>query len=164
MLAGWEAADAGAIGYLRDGSRPPPWSELAMLPQKLGLLEEFTVRENVAYPARLIGRLPELDATVDDLLERLGLTHLRHRYPPETSIGEQQRTSLARALVLSPTMLLVDEPTGHQDAGWAAAVLAELRRAVADGTGCLAATHDPLSRRYADRELAMADGRIVDTG
>ena len=41
-------------------------------------------------------------------------------------------------------MLLVDEPTGHQDAGWAAAVLDELRRTVASGTGCLAATHDPL--------------------
>ena len=161
MLAGWEPADAGSIGYA-NGAAPPPWRELAVVPQQLGLLEELTVRENVEYPARLAGVLANLGDTADELLDRLGLLHLADRYPPEISVGEQQRTSLARAVLLTPSMLLVDEPTGHQDAGWAAAVLDELRRTVASGTGCLAATHDPLTRRFADRELSMADGQLAE--
>ena len=161
MLAGWEQPDAGSIGYA-NGRAPGPWRELAVLPQQLGLLEELTVRENVEYPARLAGVLDGLGDAVDELLERLGLTHLASRYPPEISVGEQQRTSLARAVVLTPSILLVDEPTGHQDADWAVAVLEELGRTVASGSGCLAATHDPLSRRFADRELSMADGRLLD--
>jgi ABC-type lipoprotein export system ATPase subunit len=160
MLAGWEPADAGSIRYA-NGVAPPPWGELAVVPQQLGLLEELTVRENVEYPARLAGLLDDLGDTVDELLDRLGLTRLADRRPQEISVGEQQRTSLARAVVLTPSMLLVDEPTGHQDAGWAAAVLDELRRTVASGSGCLAATHDPLARRFADRELSMADGQLV---
>ena len=161
LLAGWEQPDAGTIGYA-NGRTPGPWRELAVLPQQLGLLEELTVRENVEYPARLAGVLGGLGGAIDELLERLGLTHLESRYPPETSVGEQQRTSLARAVVLTPSILLVDEPTGHQDADWAVAVLEELGRTVASGSGCLAATHDPLSRRFADRELSMADGRLLD--
>ena len=163
MLAGWEPQDAGTVRY-SNGASPPPWRELAVLPQKLGLLEELTVRENVEYPARLAGLLDELGDTVEELLERLGLAHLAERHPPEISIGEQQRAALARAVVLSPATLLVDEPTGHQDAGWATAVLEELERAVTAGSGCLAATHDPLSRRFADRELRMADGRLLPEG
>ena len=61
---------------------------------------------------------------VDDLLDRLGLTELQRRSPRETSLGEQQRTAVARAVVLAPTLIVADEPTAHQDAGWAAAVLA----------------------------------------
>ena len=163
LLAGWELADAGSVRHANDKS-PPPWRDLAVLPQKLGLLEELTVRENVEYPARLAGRLEELGDTVDGLLERLGLAHLADRRPAEISVGEQQRTALARAVVLSPVALLVDEPTGHQDAAWATVVLEELERAVAAGSGCLAATHDPLARRFADRELRMADGRLLPEG
>jgi putative ABC transport system ATP-binding protein len=160
LLAGWELADAGSIRR-PDGASPPAWRELAILPQKLGLLEELTVRENVEFPARLSGRLEELGDAVEGLLERLGLTDLADRHPVETSVGEQQRTALARAILLSPAALLVDEPTGHQDAAWATVVLEELERAVAAGSGCLAATHDPLARRFADRELSMADGRLL---
>ena len=163
LLAGWELADGGSVRHANDRS-PPPWRDLAVLPQKLGLLEELTVRENVEYPARLAGRLEELGDTVDGLLERLGLAHLADRRPAEISVGEQQRTALARAVVLSPVALLVDEPTGHQDAAWATVVLEELERAVAAGSGCLAATHDPLARRFADREIRMADGRLLPEG
>ena len=80
-------------------------------------MEELTVA-SVEYPARLAKRLPELAGRVDELLGALGLADLADRLPVETSIGEQQRTALARALVLSPRLLLADEPTGHQDAGW----------------------------------------------
>ena len=107
----------------------------------------------------MAGRIDE--ERVDDLLDRLGLTELQDRQPRETSVGEQQRTALARALVLSPRVVLADEPTGHQDTTWARAVLQALRRAAAEGTCCLVATHDEEEARDFDRVLAMADGRAT---
>ena len=106
-------------------------------------MDELTVRENVEYPARLRRDLDRRRPLVDDLLERLGLAHLQDRPPTETSLGEQQRTAVARAVVLRPTLIVADEPTAHQDAGWASAVLATLGDAVVAGSGCIVATHDP---------------------
>ncbi len=64
VIAGWEHADAGTIerpeGRARSDPRSPGWDELAVVPQKLGLFDELSVRENLEYPARLHGRLEEL--------------------------------------------------------------------------------------------------------
>src|SRR5581483_10141311 len=120
LLAGWQQPDAGEIrwdGKPDDPSRLP-WGRLAYMPQRFGLLPELSVRENIEYPARLDGSLPSIRDRVDRLLEGLGLDELAARLPAETSIGQQQRTALARALVLRPTVLLADEPSSHQDAGF----------------------------------------------
>lgn len=161
LLAGWEEPDAGRIRWTSgspDAMRA--WSELAILPQQLGLLEELTVRENVEFPVRL-GPGPAVPSeAIQEVLEGLGLEGLAERYPPEISVGEQQRTALARALVLSPSVLIADEPSGHQDAEWAAGVFAAIGDAASEGSGCLVATHDRSVRRYADRELVMHGGRL----
>ena len=95
------------------------------MPQALGLVEELTVRENASLPLRFpTAREP---ADVDDVLDRLGLTDLAHRPSTGTSLGEQQRTAIARALVARPHLLVADEPTAHQNAAWARALLGELR-------------------------------------
>ena len=73
-------------------------------------------------------------------------------------MGEQQRAGLARALVLSPRLLLADEPTGHQNAEWAEAMFRTLREATANGTACVAASHDESLLVYVDRVLAISDG------
>jgi putative ABC transport system ATP-binding protein len=165
LLAGWEEPDRGRIQWLK-GSREAmrTWSELAILPQQLGLLDELTVRENVEFPVRLGGGLDVASSAVREVLEGLGLEAVEERYPPEISVGEQQRTALARALVLSPLVLIADEPSGHQDAGWAAGVFGAIAQAADEGSGCLVATHDRSARRYADRELVMRDGRLGATG
>ena len=161
VIAGWEHADAGTIQ--RSGARAatPGWDELAVVPQKLGLFDELSVRENLEYPARLHGRLEELRGRVDELMEDLGIAHLAARYPKETSLGEQQRTAVARALVLSPTLVLADEPTGHQDAVSERRVLEALGHAAAEGGGCLIATHNVGLAPRLDRVLEMADGRLA---
>jgi ABC-type lipoprotein export system ATPase subunit len=168
ILCGWEHADAGEIRWLV-GERdvPPdarPWDQLAVLPQRLGLIDELSVRENVAMPIRF-GRRDQGDAEhaerVQTLLDALGLAALAERWPAETSIGEQQRTALARALVLRPTILLADEPTGHQDEGWAKGVLGLLHEAAASGTCCLVATHNEEIVRFADRVLQIRDGVVA---
>jgi ABC-type lipoprotein export system ATPase subunit len=160
VIAGWEQADSGTIDRAGTHSAIPGWDELAVVPQKLGLFDELSVRENLEYPARLHGRLEELGERVDELMEDLGIAHLAARYPKETSLGEQQRTAVARALVLAPTLVLADEPTGHQDAVSERRVLEAFGRAAAEGGSCLIATHNASLAPRLDRVLEMADGRL----
>jgi putative ABC transport system ATP-binding protein len=163
VLAGWERADAGSVNWLGDpGARLADrgWHEIAVLPQKFGLIEELTVRENIEYPARLHGSLESARERVEHLLGALGLEELERRAPSETSVGQQQRTALARALVLRPRLLLADEPTGHQDAMWARGVFGCLRKAAVEGTACLVATHNEEVFGYFDEVVRMANGRV----
>lgn len=163
ILAGWEQPDSGTIDWAGDIGGPlPRWQDIAVVPQKLGLIEELTVRENIEYPARLSGALEGAGEVVDDLLADLGLDHLQSRVPAETSVGEQQRTALARALVLSPAVLLADEPTGHQDRGWTEGVFRAIERAAALGTCCIVATHNEEVIPHLSRVLTMKDGRITE--
>ena len=157
IAAGWEHPDTGqVVGPGRS------WSDIAVLPQRLGLMEELSAKENVEYPARSAGVLHERRELIDDLLDTLGLSALAARYPRETSLGEQQRTALARALVLGPRLLIADEPTGHQDAGWATRIMWILREAAGAGSCCVIATHDRALTDHLDRGFAMSDGRISD--
>ena len=159
LLAGLQDPDAGEIHYELSAAQPPklPWRELAFLPQRFGLLPELSVRENVEYPARLMsGPLDRAEV----LLERFGLAELADRPPQETSIGQQQRTALARALVLEPAVLLADEPTSHQDAGWRDAVWQLLVEASASGTACLIATHEEEIAAYATRVWQIDSGVV----
>jgi putative ABC transport system ATP-binding protein len=165
VIAGWERPDGGSIvfgGTAAERTDRLPWRDVAVVPQKLGLIEELTVRKNIEYPGRLEGRLDEISDRVDELIGELGLEELQDRVPLETSVGQQQRTALARALVLSPKLLLADEPSGHQDALWARGVLRVLRGAAEDGTCCLVATHNEEIASYFDSIFHMADGRLVD--
>ena len=158
LLAGLARPDGGELAYRLSAPDPRdlPWGELAFLPQRFGLLPELSVRENVEFPARLAG----VDADVEHLLERLGLAELAERTPQETSIGQQQRTALARAFVLGPAVLLADEPTSHQDAGSRDAVWQLLVEAAESGTACLVATHEEEIARYANR-VWQVDGGVV---
>ncbi|HZQ82241.1 MAG TPA: ATP-binding cassette domain-containing protein [Gaiellaceae bacterium] len=152
VLAGFIAPDSGTM---RTPGRS--WQETAYLPQRFGLLPELSVAENVALPARLTGAPDD----VAPLLEALGLDGLGDRLPAETSIGQQQRTALARAIAPGPAALLVDEPTSHQDAASAELAWDALTAACAAGTACLVATHDEAATARAHRVWRIEDGRIV---
>lgn len=158
LVAGLEAPDAGSVTVL---GRPDPgqrgWSEVALVPQALGLLEELTLQENVGLPERL----GPTAATADALLERLGLGHLLDRHPSEVSLGEQQRAALARAAVVAPAVLLADEPISHQNAAWAEGVLDVVTSLAARGTAVLLATHHPTALTVADRVVELRGGHVV---
>ena len=128
------------------------------------LLPEFTALENVLMPA-LIQRVPrgEAEPRAVEILTRVGLAHrLTHR-PRELSGGEQQRVALARAMVLRPSLLLADEPTGNLDTKTSEEIHAlffELNQE--RGTSMMVVTHNPELARRMPRRLVMVDGQIVD--
>jgi putative ABC transport system ATP-binding protein len=165
LLCGWERPDGGALAWSgelasADGAALP-WSELAVVPQALGLLEDLTIAENVGLPIRLAGAAATQLATVERLLDRFGIGHLADRLPAEASLGEQQRAAVARALVLTPRLILADEPSAHQDAGWAVTVFGALRSAASAGAACLVATHDPEGIGFAHRVVTLTDGALA---
>jgi lipoprotein-releasing system ATP-binding protein len=131
------------------------------------LLPDFTAIENVMMPA-LIQRIPAERARkmARDILGRVGLLHrLTHR-PGELSGGEQQRVALARAMVLEPSLLLADEPTGNLDRSTGEAIhqlFLELNRE--RGSTLLVVTHNPDLAALMPNRLRMVDGgRLVPEG
>ena len=131
--------------------------------QFFNLIPSLTVEMNVALPLLLDGqRLPRLRGRIGELLDVLGISHRRRHSPHQLSGGEMQRVAIARALVVSPQLLLADEPTGNLDSRNAHDVFGILRDQVrARGVTTLVLTHDPDASAYADRVLEMQDGRIV---
>jgi ABC-type lipoprotein export system ATPase subunit len=166
LICGWEEPDGGSLRWAEGREVPPasrPWSDVAIVPQDLGLIEELSVRENVELPLRLSGSLGDGGhERATALLRAFGLDGYADRAPREISLGEQQRVALARALIVVPRLLLADEPTGHQDAGWARTVFRSFRWAARRGTASLVATHSGEFLRFADRILAIRDGQISE--
>jgi len=165
VLCGWEQVEAGEL--ILDGalgaSRPEdlPWGRVALVPQALGLLEELTILDNLLMPARLSGGIKPMLGRADQLMTEFGIDHLSARYPDQVSLGEQQRTAVARALLLHPMVVLADEPSAHQDAGWSDVLFAAFTHLAAEGSACLIATHNPVVWERANTVLAMRDGELA---
>jgi putative ABC transport system ATP-binding protein len=100
-------------------------------------------------------------ADLGELLDRLALSQLAERLPAETSIGQQQRVALARAVAQRPRLLLLDEPSSHQDPGSAELVWASIADARDHGSACLVATHDERAAERANRMWSIVDGRVT---
>jgi putative ABC transport system ATP-binding protein len=131
--------------------------------QFFNLLPALSAEENVVLPALITGERDQ--ATRDravDLLERVGLGGRRAHLPAEMSGGEQQRVSIARALLLEPELVLADEPTGNLDSrssGEILELLGELNRA--EGHTIVMVTHDPAAAATAGRVVYLRDGRVA---
>ena len=159
VIAGLEAPDSGTVAVLgRPADAAHRWEEVALLPQSLGLLDELTVEENIALPSQLLGAGSAVDLA--DMLDRLGLAHLARRFPSEISLGEQQRTALARAVIGRPCVLLADEPISHQNHEWAEIMMQLVADLATTGTTCLLATHNELAFAHADRVLELHGGQL----
>jgi energy-coupling factor transporter ATP-binding protein EcfA2 len=124
------------------------------------------VDDELAYGMKVLRRpQAEIDARVEDLLDRLGLRELRAVHPFLLSGGQKRRLSVGTALVTRPAVLVLDEPTFGQDRERATELLDLLDALHADGTTIVVVSHDMhLIAEYATRLLVLADGRVIADG
>lgn len=127
------------------------------------LLPEFTALENVAIPAYIAKTdRDKAEARARELLTMMGLSERMHHKPAELSGGEQQRVSIARAMMNEPSVLLADEPSGNLDSrnrGEIHRLFFELRDKL--GQTVVLVTHDEGLAATADRQIVMSDGIIL---
>ena len=126
------------------------------------LLPEFTAQENAEMPMRIAGiPLDKAREHATMLLEKVGLKERLEHKPSMLSGGEQQRVAMARALVMKPSLLLADEPTGDLDEETAESLHGLLREMHADqGLTSIIATHNPNLAKACDRVFRLQEGRL----
>lgn len=128
------------------------------------LLREFSAEENVMMPMRIAGwDDAKARGRARDLLGRVGLASRMSHRPAELSGGEQQRTAVARALVMDPAVVLADEPSGNLDHLNAERLHEEFVRIVREaGVAMIVVTHNRSLASRADRILLLEDGRLAE--
>ncbi len=130
--------------------------------QAFNLIPTLTARENILLPALAEGNAHEMGQRLESLLDHLGLQHRGRHRPDALSGGEQQRVAIARAMILGPTVLLADEPTGSVDSAAGQAICRLLQSLCRDhGRTILVVTHEPTVALWAERVIVLADGRII---
>ncbi len=131
--------------------------------QAFNLIGDLTVYENVELPLTYRG-MPsaERNTRVTQALERVGMAHRIKHYPSQLSGGQQQRVAVARAVAGDPAILLADEPTGNLDSSNGEAVMELLRELHQGGATIIMVTHDPRYAKWADREVRLFDGKVVE--
>ncbi len=129
-------------------------------------LNDLTVAANVAVPLVVSGDKPrDARERSRELLDRFGLGPLAKEYPSTLSGGELQRASIARALIMEPSIVFCDEPTGALDESNSELVVGEVQRIAEEfGVGVLIVTHDPSVWAKCDRVLRLDQGRLVEEG
>src|SRR6201987_6578494 len=137
--------------------------EIGFIFQAFNLIGDLNVYENVELPLTYRGMgSSERKKKVHEALERVGMSHRIKHYPSQLSGGQQQRVAVARALAGDPSILLADEPTGNLDLANGEAVMDLLRELHRGGATICMVTHDPRYARYADRNIHLFDGRVVE--
>ena len=151
------------IARVRESSIPYLRRNIGVVFQDFKLLPTRTVAENVGFTLDVLGVMrDEVRERSVKMLRRVGLEHKADVSPLKLSGGEQQRVSLARALVNEPAMLLADEPTGNLDPTLTVEIMDLLCDVNARGTTVIVATHDAsLIERYQKRTLRLERGALV---
>jgi len=133
--------------------------------QDFRLVRHLSAFDNVALPLRIAGHPePEIETSVRELLDWVGLADRAAAPPPTLSGGEQQRVAIARAVVAHPELLVADEPTGNVDADMAKRLLHLFESLNRLGTTVLVATHDLslIAATKGAQLMRLEDGRLVD--
>jgi len=169
-VAGIERPSSGTIiigGTVVVGGKtfvPPERRRLAMVFQDYALWPHLSVRKNVAYPLTTSSlEKSERAGRCEDLLERVGISHLADRYPNELSGGEQQRVALARALAAEVGLILFDEPLSNLDADRREQLRIEIATLTREaGVTAIYITHDQSEAfALADQIGVLNQGRLV---
>jgi putative ABC transport system ATP-binding protein len=134
--------------------------------QNFNLIPVLTVYENIEYPLLMLDHLPlkERNDRVLRLLEKVGMTDQKKKYPNQISGGQKQRVAVARALVTNPQLVLADEPTANLDHATAFKVINIMHEMTTEfGTTFIFSTHDPKIVGEAEIIYTLEDGAIVNS-
>jgi putative spermidine/putrescine transport system ATP-binding protein len=169
MIAGFLEPDGGDLfikGQRMNGV-PPYKRELGMVFQTYSLFPHMTVAENVAYGLKLrkVSKA-EIQERVKRVLDLVKLPHVADRYPKQLSGGQRQRIAIARALVIEPSLLLLDEPLSNLDAKLREELRDELKRLHQEiGVTTIFVTHDQEEAlSLSDRIVVLNHGRVEQIG
>lgn len=132
-------------------------SNVGFVFQFYNIMPTLTVEENVG----IIKDVTDTDYDVSDVLRGVGLSDHANKFPSELSGGEQQRVSIARAIMKKPSVLLCDEPTGALDSNTGVGVLELLRKQTENGTTVIVVTHNTLISEIADRVIRLKNGSVI---
>lgn len=168
-------ATAGRVSIFGEDTRGMERDDVAQLRRRIGVvhqdcqfLDHLSVAENVALPLTVSGQ-PRDDGDLSDLLSWVGLSEQINARPPELSGGERQRAALARAVIMSPDVILADEPTGNVDWEMSLRLLQLLIELNRMGKTVVIATHDlhlirQAKSQVAARVLRISNRRIQQSG
>ena len=142
----------------------PPWPRLTVVFQQLFLWPHLTLLQNMTLPLSARGVEPN-KAKLDELIGLFQMEKFVHRFPNEASMGQRQRAALARALLLEPEYILLDEVTSSLDVEQVAVILNHLKDLAKKGIGILTVTHLlNFAQEAADRIIFVEAGRVVESG
>lgn len=170
-LSGMDRATAGSVSYKNGDLVTMSEKQLTALRrsdfgfifQQMHLVSNLTLRENITVPGYLNRKrtAAETDRRADELLEQMGLSHIKDHLPAQCSGGEQQRCAVARAIIHEPELLFADEPTGALNKRNTTEVLDLLTALNAAGQCILMVTHDARAALRASRIIYISDGKAV---
>lgn len=170
-LSGMDRATAGQVLFQDSDIVKMKEKHLASLRQKdfgfifqqMHLVSNLSLYENVVVPGYLNKEksAKEVNARADELLEKMGISHIKTHLPSQVSGGEQQRCAIARAVIHEPKLLFADEPTGALNRKNTTEVLNLLTELNQNGQSILMVTHDTRAALHATRILYLEDGNVI---
>ena len=137
-------------------------SNIGFVFQSFNMIDELTVYENVELPLLYLN-MPssERKRKVEEVLDRMKMSHRKKHFPQQLSGGQQQRVAISRAVVTNPKLILADEPTGNLDSANGEEVMNLLSQLNSEGTTIIMVTHSPSDAEKAHRIVQLFDGHVV---
>ena len=137
------------------------YENLGFIFQDFNLLDNLTVKENIAIPLILASKpKKEIIERVNEISSKLGITQLLNKYPAQCSGGQSQRIACARALVSNPRIIIADEPTGSLDTKNSHELLKMLKELNDEGITIIMVTHDNIIASYSKKLIFIRDGKV----
>jgi len=131
--------------------------------QNFNLIDELTVLENIELPLIYLGwKKKARKERVEEVIDKLEISHRKNLFPIQLSGGQQQRVAVARAIVANPPLVLADEPTGNLDSIHGEQVMNLLNDLNKEGATIVMVSHSQHDASYSNRVLHLFDGQIIN--